>query len=195
MSLQRQLGIAVALLFLPFTSFGEEEALLYETVDSWRVMVDPTLNNGCFILATYEEDSVFRYGKDNRDGWMYALFGNSNWKSIEVGKKYDLELKLGTQTPWEVRANGVSFDEKSGHPYLWVNISPGETSELFLSELMTEHFIEVFYQNTSIDKLSLRGSRNAILKMQECQQIMDRINQEKDPFHNEKSKTSDPFAV
>ncbi len=65
---------------------------LWKRVGSWDIRVDRSLNYGCFLVNVYQGGTVFRIGFDRTNGGGYLMLGNPNWRSIEVGKEYDLEL-------------------------------------------------------------------------------------------------------
>ena len=107
-------------------------------------------------------------------------------------KKYDVEIQFGRQDEWKGNARGMSFDPPEDQPYLWVTVNATDAAVLFIEEFMEEKFVELFYNGESIDKLALKGSYAAGVKLLECQKSMR--EQDRDPFANP-SKKKDPFAI
>ena len=71
------------------------DAPLWATVGNWQIRVDETLNYGCFMVGSYERGDVLRIGLDFRSGANgYILVGNATWKSLEVGKEYQLSVQF-----------------------------------------------------------------------------------------------------
>jgi hypothetical protein len=168
----------------------------YANVDGWSVRVDESLNNGCFVATLYEGDTLLRIGFDRENNNFYALFGDPLWKSIEYGKKYNVEIKFGNESKWTAIARGMSFEPPQNEHYLWVNV--GEDSDqigIFLDEFMRETSVKLFYNEEIISHLKLKGSYAAGMKLLECQKLMN--NQaEKDPFSTPGvSSGSDPFET
>lgn len=167
----------------------------YAVVSGWSIRIDTTLNNGCFALATYEKGSVLRVGIDNRDDTVYVIFGNPDWKSIEYGKNYDVEIQFGNETEWSGTAKGISFKAPENQPYLAVTIATEDAVVNFIREYMSEKWVEFFYDGNSIDKLTLEGSYAAGMKILECQKNMrSNDHNSKDPFAHPGS-SNDPFAT
>lgn len=195
MSNRRYLVGAFFIIMAQLTLAEDEAMPEYAVVSGWSIRVDTSMDNGCFAFAEYERGSILRVGVDNRDSSVYALFGNEDWRSIEYGKKYDVEIQFGNETKWNGKATGMSFDPPQNQPYLWVAIVGEDAVVNFISEFMAETSVELFYNGNSIDKLKLEGSYAAGLKVIECQKVMRSNNSNtKDPFAQPGS-SSDPFST
>ena len=168
------------------------DSLEYSTVGPWTIAVDPSMGNGCFVLAEFEGGSVFRLGFDmtSDQGGFYLIFGDAKWRSIEYGKKYQIQIRFGDESAWEGKATGFSFDPPENQPWLTFNFSAQKGLE-FAEEFMREVFVTVHYNNREILRLNLKSSYQAGLQLIKCQ---DSANQGKeDPFKNTSFSNDDPF--
>lgn len=186
--------LIVLLLAIISTSAKSEEPPKWGEFDGWGIYVDTSLGNGCFAFSIFEGDSLLRFGINNSEEdeeLIYAVFGDPNWKSIEYGKKYSVEIKFGDEEPWSGDARGMSFDPPENQPYLWISVKSGNASKFF-DEFMEEKSVSLFYNGSVITNLSLKGSYTAGLELVKCQKAMDR--NKKDPFSAPRN-SNDPFAT
>lgn len=157
------------------------ESPLWKMVGDWQIRVDDTLGHGCFALAAYSEGSMFRVGFDMDSRQAYVIIGNDRWKSIEMGKAYDLVFQFDDASRWKGKATGVSF-RSGGHPYLATPIDNPE----FLSQFARRNGMSIKYKSHEIARLSLKGSRRALTEMIACQHaVSDALAQ--------KGRSRDPF--
>ena len=77
--------------------------LEYSTVGPWTISVDPSMGNGCFVIAEFADGAIFRLGFDMRDDprGFYVIFGNAKWRSIEYGKAYQIQMRFGDESAWD----------------------------------------------------------------------------------------------
>lgn len=173
------------------------ETALWKSIENWNILIDRTVQYQCFATILYEDFTVFRVGFQNPDSSaaLYVALGNLNWTSIEVGKDYDLVMRIDNGTAWTSPARGFRFGEM---PALVVN-----TNEVdFFEQLMRKHALQVFFNGQRILNLSLRGSHAAIREMIACQNEVDRYLGRRaapprsDPFAGASSRSNsrDPFA-
>ena len=168
------------------------DILEYSTVGPWTISVDPTMGNGCFVLAEFEDGAVFRLGFDMRDDprSFYVIFGNATWRSIEYGKTYQIQMRFGDESAWEGKATGFSFDPPENQHWLSLDFSAKNGIEL-VAEFMSELLVAIHYNKKEIMRLNLKRSYQAGLQLLKCQ---DSANQEKeDPFKDASSSNDDPF--
>lgn len=172
-----------------------EEAPLWKRVGSWEVRVDTTLDNGCFTYQLYESETYVRFGIDKTNGGTYLLIGDPDWKSLEPGKEYLVELTFGNETPWEADATAVEFVDI---PSLYIYATSGDSALLFLEEFMSQTTLDVEHKGSSIAYLSLSGTYEAGLAIIECQSENDSGGQSLDPFDdsgNSPESNKDPFSI
>ena len=182
---------AVLMMMLLSTAHSADATNKFGEVGPWTISVDKTVGDGCFAVASWIGGAGFRVGFDNRDGVenIYVIVGHADWKSIEVGKFYDLEVTFGNRRAWMVRAEGAMMGDDADTPVLHFII----TVKAF-RQFMQEHGVNLMYKDRSIANLSLRDSYKAGQKMIECQKLLNEYRRKKpsspDPFRS----TSDPFA-
>src|SRR6056297_948950 len=133
------------LLFLGTIVQAEDEPHLYRTVAGWHILIDPSLGNGCFAIAEFEEGTALRVGLDMDGQSVYVVVGDSSWRSIEYGKSYKVSIVFGDETPWSGDATGFSFSPPNDEPYLWIAVSEGDAIDLFVDEFMREKNFQLFY--------------------------------------------------
>lgn len=178
--------IMIVSLFLMNSMLNAEEAPLWKNVKGWDVRVDPTLGNGCFTYQYYEGETFLRLGIDKLSGGFYIMIGNPDWKSVEAGKQYSLKIQFGKRSPWNGTAVGVDLGDIT---VLSLRINENESMGSFFNEFMEELYIDFWFNEKSIAKLSLKGSYKAGLELLKCQKTLNEINDKKSPFRNPK----DPF--
>jgi len=177
----------------------------FASVGGWSVRVDTSVGYGCFLVALYEEGSYLRIGLNPEDSKLHVFFGDDHWKSIEHGKKYDIAIRFGNESPWTATARGFSFDPPEDEPVLRVDMPlEADSLTLFFKEFMEERSVGVYYDDDRILLLSLEDSSQATSKLFECQEAMAALNSdpasegkptsENDPFIKSKYRDAkDPF--
>tara|TARA_R110002126_G_scaffold12078_2_gene52866 strand:+ start:584 stop:1171 length:588 start_codon:yes stop_codon:yes gene_type:complete len=191
-----RLIVASSLTLVCSSSLASEDVTPYDTVAGWKIVTDNTLNGGCFVLAEYKGGTILRVGIDNSDPEsksVYAIFGDPEWKSIEYGKEYEVQIQFGNEEKWSGEAEGMSFDPPENQSMLWIEINnQDDAAVLFFEEFMQESTVELFYNESSIALLKLKDSYAAGLKLAECQKAADNAN--KDPF-SQPTDSNDPFSA
>lgn len=171
------------------------KAINWKKVGGWDIRVDPSLSNGCFLLASYVTGTVFRFGFDMGTGNAYFLIANANWKSIEEGKSYKLVFQFDERPEW----TGEGTSKKFGDDLTALVGSVSDT--VFFNELARSHVLSASYKRREIARLALKGSYAAVRELIKCQAEMraaggtDR-RASKDPFASGRAeaKAKDPFA-
>ena len=183
------LAIVCIAIFLGRPAFAQD-IVEYSTAGDWKINIDQTVGDGCFVLAEYERGSLFRLGMDRNQDIIYVIWGDPDWRSIEFGKNYDLEVQFGDESAWSGTAQGFSFDPPENQPFLQLEADSDAGAD-FVLEFMQEQFVKVNYQGKEILHLSLEGSFQAGLQLLECQQSVDKW--ERDPFQEAPATNEDPF--
>ncbi len=193
-------SLFISLLFVILTmsvagpAAGESGSPLWKKVGAWQVRVDQTVGHGCFAVSLYEEGSLLRIGFDINAKGAYIIVGNGSWKSIELGKEYEIKFQFDDEAPWSGVTRGFAFD-REGPRYLMGAIESAE----FFSEFSRKNALSIGYRGREIARLSLMGSRRAIEEMLSCQQAMSdhapkRHHSKHDPFGSGSQRpVSDPF--
>ncbi len=146
----------------------------WKSVGSWDVMVDRTLGYGCFMIATWEGGTAVRIGFDKRsDKKYYIIFGNKQWKSLRLGDIYNINIKFGSEEPWDIKGTARDIN---GMPGFFVDFS----EEQFWRELDRNNSVEMSYNGKNIANLTLQDSQDAHRELYKCQAAQPIINE--DPF-------------
>ncbi|MGV4793238.1 hypothetical protein [Rhizobium sp. F40D2] len=182
---------------MPRIGLADDKAIQWKEVGGWTVAVDPTLDNGCFVLTSFDDDTIFRLGFNFRqkDKPLYILLGNPNWKSLEKGKHYPIELSLD-QTQWTADARGLDLD---GLKSLWIDTDDTDLIEEFAGKLS----FRARFNGKEIVALGLKDSERAADELLACQKaVNDAVikqagpPQSKDPFEAKPgTQASDPFDL
>jgi len=194
--------------FLLFFLIGQINILLSEEDNSvidyhsfdngWNIYIDPTLNYRCVIQRITNNGSDFRLGTMELDeeAVIFLAMFNSKWQSINSNDEFEISMKFDTDLPYY--ATGVGVNELE--PGFFVNA----TNEELMSDFMLANNIDISVDNNLIEKISLKGSYDATLKLAECQNwVLDTVEsvlseESTDPFgQNNNSlknkKNRDPF--
>jgi hypothetical protein len=163
---------------------------LWKRVNEWDVRIDRTLN-GCFMMAVYEKGTVLRVGFNPSERNFYMMVANEEWRSLENGKDYDLELQFDRQAPWTAEATGLQMDDLVT---LVVTFDDVE----FIDELARKQSLYVRYRGAQIANLTLRGSYAAVQETIRCQEQINSTPRgapgPTDPFAvGTPKRVSDPF--
>lgn len=173
-----------------------EDALFWKSVGDWEISVDPTIDDGCYAVATWNGGTVLRIGRNPEADNFYFLIGNNKWASIQPDQPYDIEIRFGSRAPWEVSANGLQFN-----PGETVYLHAQSTKMDFIREFQRALNMKISYQGTEIDNLKLTGSRRAWDEVEACQRAVAQrgVANANDPFAagspgKSSRATDDPFA-
>ncbi|WP_368413406.1 hypothetical protein [Dongia sp.] len=166
-----------------------QETIKWADVGDWTVYIDRTVA-GCFTAGIFNGGTLFRIGLDSENQNGYLLVGNDAWRSLEVGKEYELVFQFGTADPWRGEGTAINMD---GSTLIMV---PFRNYDLLL-EFMKKHNVSISYRGSQIDNLNLRGSYAAFLEVINCQAAIDGkgASSGSDPFSSGgASNANDPFA-
>lgn len=172
---------------------AQETALWKEDVAGWEILVDQSLDDGCFMITEYERGTLLRAQFNPAADTFQFVVGDPNWKSIEENKFYEIEVEFGSAGPWTGDAVGYDF---GGINALILHIPfEDDRADLFIEEFMRYTVVDVRYEGSSIARLSLKGTYAAMEEVMACQAAM--LDQpapaQDDPFSGSSSRGSDPF--
>ena len=154
---------------------GAADAVLWKNVGGWGVYVDRSLGDGCYAGNVWEDDTHLRVGFNPSADTLYVMFLNEKWRSLEVGKEYEIEIDFGRNDHWNGVFVGGAFSD--GDKFLFMD---GVKSE-FVADFMKKTGIRISYEGRELSNLSLRGSYRAFLEALECQRMMG-FQSTDDPF-------------
>ena len=173
-----------------------EDMLFWKSVGDWEISIDPTIENGCYAVATWNGGTVLRIGRNPEADNFYFLIGNDKWASLQPEQAYDIEIQFGSRAAWEVSANGLQFN-----PGETVYLHAQSTKMEFIREFQRALNMKISYDGNEIDNLKLQGSRRAWDEVENCQRTVDArgVANPEDPFAGSGTgksarKTEDPFA-
>ena len=171
------LGMAITLAGAPAAA---QDPNFWKKVGDWEISIDPTIQNGCYAVGTWDGGTVLRIGLNPEEDNFYFLIGNDGWASLEPKQPYDIEIQFDNRAPWEVSAQGLQFN-----PGETVYLHAESTKFDFIEEFMRLSRMKIRYQGEEIDQLKLTGSSRAFKAVMECQEEMK---------SREPAPGTDPFA-
>lgn len=170
------------LLATGWPALADDASPLWKAVAGWKVRVDTTLGNGCFIHATFKGGTGFRIGFDAQEGGAYIILTNPDWRALENGKEYEIDIQFDSEEPWTGTATAMQFAD--GEPaMLWLGF---DDADLY-REAMRKTSVEFRYGGQRLAYLSLSGTYAALQEMLACQIAMDE--------HRQQATSSDPFGA
>jgi len=154
----------------------------------WDIYIDTTIDYGCFAHMEWKGNTQMRFGFDPTVDSMYITISDGDWRSLQVGKDYDIQIEFDNSQPWTTTAQAINLD---GINSLYFTFYEQD----FIAEFAKKHSIYVTYNNKEIAYLDLKGSYEAVIDLAACQDQLDSYynNGTEDPFNNNSSKSDDPF--
>ena len=159
------------------TEKAHDDTSVWRDLGSWTVYVDPSLENGCFLAAGFDNGTVFRVGVNRASGGhYYVAFTNPGWKSLRVGQQYDVQFQFDGNSPWKVPTR--TRDMGDGVIVLWAKF----TDSGFWNEFTSSQALSVTRDGKPVTQLSLAGSKLAFDELVTCQRYEDSVTRKRDPF-------------
>ena len=149
----------------------------WKTIEGWQIRVDRSLDNSCFLIRRYPDNSLLQLGYNKPSQSMYIMVGSPSWQSLEAGEKQPITLRFGHAEPRVIQANRV---EQYGVPVLVAGLGPYEKLGDFMNEFMLKHSLRVEYPNAAALRLSLKSSFKGVAVLKDCQKRFDKMEPEKD---------------
>lgn len=144
-----------------------QEIVTWGTVGGWVVLVDKTLNNGCFIKAEFEDDSLIRMGIDKEASGGYVTAFNYNWGDIAAGARYDITFNLDGEL-YEGAAEGIYLAGSTGVDITFDN-------DEFCWDLMSKNVMTLVHDGREVMSISLEGTFVGLEALLECQAEVDSV--------------------
>ncbi|HKU95010.1 MAG TPA: hypothetical protein VJR58_07030 [Vineibacter sp.] len=141
-----------------------KDTIDWKELDGWRIVVDRSLKDGCFMLWIGERGTIVRIGF-NDDRRLYWMLGHSNWKSLERGKRYRISVNFDGASPFNGDMTGFQLGDTM---LLFVAID-----RAFLEQFMRSHSMDVAFGDRPVASIKLRGSYAAGEEMLYCQASID----------------------
>lgn len=156
-------GLLFTLSFLPAFAQDLER---WGTGGGWDILIDKTLDHGCFIQGEYDNGSVIRIGIDKSKGEGYVSAFNTEWGDIEEGKVYPVTFDLDGEK-YEGEAKGLYLNGVPGADISFDN-------EEFFVDMMRKKTMTFFNEDgDEIMAISLEGTSTGLEGVLECQEEVD----------------------
>jgi hypothetical protein len=161
----------------PPTADASADTSVWRKLDSWSVIVDHTLHDGCFLFATFNRGTVFRVGVNRQmGGHYYVMFSNPDWTSLQVGKEYDVQFRFGSNSPWKVPTTAKDMGDNA--IFLWATFADSS----FWNEFANSDSLSVTRDGKIVTQLNLTNSKVAFDELVKCQTYEDSQARSRDPF-------------
>jgi hypothetical protein len=178
--------LTMALLPLGLGAAHGEGTINWKKVGGWDIRIDKSLNYGCFMLGIYNKGEIIRIGIDQKRLNGYVIIGNARWRSLEVGKQYQLVLDFEAKDSWRGTATAGRIGN-GAIPFLQMKFTkPG-----FLADLAQQSHLTIRYNNKVVSKLNLSGTYAAVQEMAHCQKVVETVRRQSihaDPFASNQPK-------
>ncbi|MBS0523225.1 MAG: hypothetical protein JSS04_06270 [Proteobacteria bacterium] len=175
---------------LPGTTLAQGTAS-WGQVGGWKILVDRSVGDGCFAFQPYEDGTIVRIGVDRNHQAVYLLFGNPQWKSLEVGKRYRMRFVFDRASSYDGEL--VATEIGSSTPKTTV-LKHANLAGSFVNDFAQRNIMEIYYQGSRVANLSLRNTYAAISEVVNCQREMGFTQKSSDPFSSGSGNSRDPFA-
>ncbi|WP_181592360.1 hypothetical protein [Rhizobium tropici] len=192
-----------ATLLLAMPVFAED-TLPWKNVNGWSIFVDPSMGNACYMATTFDNGVGLRFGFNflGKEPLLYLSIGNMDWKSLEVGKDYPIQVQFDDNPVWTATA---FVTDMSGVKFL--NITTADTN--FAKEFSHKLALRLSFQGKFVTGVRLTGSAAAVSELLNCQTKVNAVSGAKngapatDPFQQQPSPTpmqkprsgNDPFSL
>lgn len=157
-----------------------DEAPRWGQVGNWWLGVDPSFGNGCFMATGYRDGTGLRIGFVNAlDGKPYdgsvVIVANAAWKSLELGKIYQVDLQLDNASAIPFKARAISIGDI-------VALRIGfDASKEVIASFAVAGSLKLSYSGRLLTALPLTGSSAAAKELFTCNQQFT-SNGNGDPF-------------
>jgi hypothetical protein len=168
-----------------------EDVVEWSHSGTWRVAIDQSLGNGCFMIASYMQGEIFRIGVSNTHKNGYVMLANPAWSSLEVGKQYKLSFQFDGEPPWTGNFTAVQI----GNAVALTNFFDKGT---FLQDIGVKQALSVWFNGKFVTRMPLTGTYAAVQSLVQCQERVNQITagsaRPADPFRGNNVKpANDPF--
>lgn len=173
-------------------AIAQDTVTWQDNIQGWTVVIDRTIENSCFIISGFENELLLRFQFNATQQNVQFIVANVNWKSLEPGKDYDLEVAFGDRDSWAGIAKGHRWNDILPSLVMSVPVANQQASN-FMTEFTAMGSVRVSHDGTEIANVALPGAREAVASMLDCQAAMANAKPiepaAKDPFASEKEKT------
>jgi serine protease Do len=133
------------------------------TAEGWSIGLSNRFG-GCLASMTYQDQTTLWLGlRDGEKRTVFLAFTNPNWKSIEPGKEYQIQIVAVQGGKWHGPFVGIGQAEGEK------GVIEGDLKEAFVNALVRSPGIAVSFGQRAVAKLRLDGSPAALAALVECQ--------------------------
>lgn len=178
-------GLALCAVFSTTIANAQEAVTWEENVQGWRVAIDRTINNSCFIFSSFGKEQYVRLQLNSVQQKVQLIVASLDWASLKTGEDYNVELFL----------DDIKGSAQTAKGHRWKDILPSlvlsypfaeKDTSLFMKDFSTTDKIRLTYGGAEIANLDMKGADQAIAAMLECQAEMIEANKatpsDEDPF-------------
>lgn len=151
-----------------------------DNIGGWRIVVDRTIDDSCFIISEFEDDVLLRFQFNVAQQNVQFIVASVLWDSLETGEDYDLEVTFGDFDTWFGMAKGHLWNDVLPSLVLSVPVEDRQASE-FMKEFTAKNSVRISHNGDEIANLNLAGTHEAVASMLDCQATMSHVNVSTEP--------------
>ena len=193
----RFLGALVSTACLGILSTPSADDVVWEDFSRWTVSVNSDFGYGCTIESKAYDPMLFA-GFDNSDVTAFVAFANEKWRSIEEGKRYELEMDFDGNEFWGDTFVGMKDPDDRGILVLWGEGGSDSSIYDWLRDFASHHELTIRFEGKTVGTIPLRGTAEAVRSLLECHEATTDLLQpepdSEDPFSDPTPNDDDPFA-
>lgn len=141
-------------------------------VAGWSIGYSQSLG-GCLAAASYGDGTTLWFGFNGARGSSYLALTNPNWRSLDIGGQYELQMIAGRQK-W--RGTFIGFERGDAR-----GLYQSGLKERFVADLSDSGSIKLIFQGRQIAILSLVGSTEAFDAVIDCQKDVTTVAAKSEP--------------
>ena len=151
-----------------------------DNIGGWRIVVDRTIDDSCFIITELEDDVLLRFQFNVAQQNVQFIVASVLWDTLETGEDYDLEVTFGDFDTWFGMAKGHRWNDVLPSLVLSIPVADQQASE-FMKEFTAKQSVRISHNGDEIANLRLAGTGEAVASMLDCQATMSHVNFSKEP--------------
>ena len=97
-------------ILLIITTLSVSSETWKDDVRGWYIGIDEKIGNDCYMHRSFENGTQLRIILDSEYAALFFLIGNRNWRSLEIGKLYPIEIQFDSRIPWAGDGNAFAWD-------------------------------------------------------------------------------------
>lgn len=162
---------AVFALVTSGAAVAQDTVTWQENIQGWNVAIDRTIENSCFIISGFEDNLFLRFQFNATQKNVQFIVASTDWKSVQSGQFYDVEVAFGGLESWTGQAEGYRWKDILPSLVLSVPVEDKQASN-FMKEFTNMGSVRVTHAGAELANLALSGASEAVASMLECQASM-----------------------